>query len=137
MPELLPVLSLRARIAVVKDLYQGETVGYGLDYRAASDRKIAVLAIGYADGLPRSLSNGRGRALIHGQNAPVIGRICMDQTIVDVTGISDVKTGETAVLLGGCGDAEITAYEWADAAGTITNEILSRLGTRLPRIMAE
>lgn len=134
---LVPVLSLKAKIAVVKDLYQGETAGYGSAYTAASDRKIAVLAIGYADGLPRSLSNGRGRVLIHGQYAPVIGWICMDQTIVDVTGIPDVKAGETAVLLGRCGDAEITAYEWADTAGTITNEILSRLGARLPRIMAE
>lgn len=132
---LVPVLSLKARIAALKDLYQGESAGYGLAYTAESDRKIAVLAIGYADGLPRSLSNGRGRVLIHGQNAPVIGRICMDQTIVDVTGISDVKAGECAVLLGSCGDETITAYEWAEAAGTITNEILSRLGARLPRIL--
>lgn len=130
---LIPVLSLKARIAVVKDLYRGESVGYGLAYTAASYRKIAVLTIGYADGLPRGLS--QGRVLVHGKSAPVIGRICMDQTIVDVTGISNVKPGETAVLLGRCGGEEITVYEWAEQAGTITNEIVSGLGARLPRIM--
>ena len=134
---LVPVLSLKARIAVVKDLYPGESAGYGLAYTATERRKIAVLAIGYADGMPRSLSGGGGRVLIHGKSAPIVGRICMDQTIVDVTGTPDVKAGDTAVLLGRCGDAEITAYEWAEKTGTITNEILSRLGARLPRIMAE
>ena len=129
--KLYPVLSLKARIAAVKDLYQGESAGYGLDYRAEEDRKIAVLAIGYADGLPRSLSGGRGRVLIHGQSAPVVGRICMDQTIVDITGIPGVKAGETAVVIGRSGGEEITAYEVAEEAGTITNEVLSRLGKRL------
>ena len=132
---LVPVLSLKARIAVVKDLYQGESVGYGLDYTADKDRRIAVLSIGYADGLPRSLSGGRGRVLIHGQCAPVIGRICMDQTIVDITGIEGVKAGESAVLIGRSGKEEITAYELAEGAGTITNEILSRLGERLERVV--
>lgn len=129
--KLYPVLSLKARIAVVKDLYRGESAGYGLDYIAGEDKKIAVLAIGYADGLPRCLSEGRGRVLIHGQSAPVIGRICMDQTIVDVTGIPGVRAGESAVVIGRSGGEEITAYEIAKEAGTITNEVLSRLGRRL------
>jgi alanine racemase len=129
--KLYPVLSLKARIVAVKDLYQGESAGYGLDYRAEEDRKIAVLAIGYADGLPRSLSGGKGRVLIHGQSAPVVGRICMDQTIVDITGIPGVKAGETAVVIGRSGGEEITAYEVAEEAGTISNEVLSRLGKRL------
>lgn len=132
---LYPVLSLKARIALVKDLYRGESAGYGLAYRAGEDRKIAVLAIGYADGLPRCLSDGAGRVLIHGQNAPVIGRICMDQTIVDITGISGVKAGDTAVVIGRSGGEEITAYEIAEKAGTITNEVLSRMGKRLSRVM--
>lgn len=132
---LAPVLSLKARIALVKDIYPGESVGYGLTYTAQTAGKIAALSIGYADGLPRSLSCGKGRVLIHGQNAPIIGRICMDQTMVDITGIPDVKAGEIAVLLGRCGGEEITAYEWAEKAGTITNEILSRLGARLPRVL--
>lgn len=129
--KLYPVLSLKARIAAVKDLYRGESAGYGLDYKAGEDKKIAVLAIGYADGLPRCLSEGRGRVLIHGQSAPVIGRICMDQTIVDVTGIPGVRAGESAVVIGRSGGEEITAYEIAKEAGTITNEVLSRLGRRL------
>ncbi len=69
--------------------------------------------------------------LIHGQSAPVVGRICMDQTIVDITGIPGVKAGETAVVIGRSGGEEITAYEVAEEAGTITNEVLSRLGKRL------
>lgn len=129
--KLYPVLSLKARIAAVKDLYRGESAGYGLDYKAEEDKKIAVLAIGYADGLPRCLSEGRGRVLIRGQSAPVIGRICMDQTIVDVTGIPGVRAGESAVVIGRSGGEEITAYEIAKEAGTITNEVLSRLGKRL------
>lgn len=133
--KLYPVLSLKARIAVVKDLYLGESAGYGLDHKAGEDKKIAVLAIGYADGLPRSLSEGRGRVLIRGQSAPVIGRICMDQTIVDVTGIPGVRAGESAVVIGRSGGEEITAYEIAKEAGTITNEVLSRLGKRLVRVM--
>ena len=133
--KLYPVLSLKARIAAVKDLYQGESAGYGLDYKAGEDKKIAVLAIGYADGLPRCLSEGRGRVLIHGQSAPVIGRICMDQTIVDVTGIPGVRAGESAVVIGRSGGEEITAYEIAKEVGTITNEVLSRLGRRLVRVI--
>ena len=133
--KLRPVLSLRTRIAVVKEVYAGESIGYGCAYVAEDTRKIAVLAIGYADGLPRSLSDGRGRVLIHGQSAPVLGRICMDQTIVDITEIPGVKAGEIAAVIGRSGDQEITAYEWAESAGTITNEILSRIGGRVQRIV--
>ena len=128
-----PVMSVKARIAVVKDLYQGESAGYGFSCEAAEDRRIAVLSIGYADGLPRSLSCGRGRVLIHGKSAPIAGMICMDQTIVDITGIGDVKAGETAVIIGRDGEEEITAYEIAEKAETITNEIVSRMGERLAR----
>lgn len=131
---LMPVMTVKARIAAVKELYQGESAGYGLEYKAEEDRKIAVLAIGYADGLPGSLSGGRGRVLIHGKSAPVVGRICMDQTIVDITGIGSVKVGDVAVIIGRDGGEEITAYEIAEKAGTITNEIVSRMGERLFRI---
>ncbi len=131
---LMPVMTVKARIAAVKELYQGESAGYGLEYKAEEDRKIAVLAIGYADGLPGSLSGGRGRVLIHGKSAPVVGRICMDQTIVDITGIGSVKAGDVAVIIGRDGGEEITAYEIAEKAGTITNEIVSRMGERLFRI---
>ncbi len=130
-----PVLSLKARIAAVKVLYAGESAGYGLQFTADKDMKIATLAIGYADGLPRSLSGGVGSVLIHGQKAPVIGRICMDQTIVDVSGIEGVQAGDTAVLIGHSGELEISVCDLAEQTGTITNEILSRMGARLERVV--
>ena len=130
-----PVLSLKARIALVRTLEAGEGAGYGLAYRAPSRRRIAVLTIGYADGLPRSLSQGRGYVLIGGRRAPIVGNICMDQTLVDVTEIPEAKAGDTAVLIGACGAGRLTAYDMAEASGTITNEILSRLGPRLERIL--
>lgn len=130
-----PVLSLKARVAAVKELHVGEGTGYGLQFVAKEDRKMAVLAIGYADGIPRSLSGGVGFALIQGRRAPVLGRICMDQLTVDVTDIPGVRPGDTAVLIGRSGEEEITAGMVAEQAGTITNEILSRLGPRLERIV--
>ncbi len=130
-----PVLSVKARIAVVKDLRQGENAGYGLQFTARQPMKIATAAIGYADGLPRSLSGGIGRVLIRGHEAPIAGRICMDQTLIDVTAIPDVRAGDIAVVIGRSGEREITAGDIAEEAGTITNEILSRLGERLERLM--
>ena len=132
-----PVLSLKTRIAAVKELLPGESAGYGICYTAQEKRTLAILAIGYADGLPRSFSCGKGFVLIRGKKAPIIGRICMDQTIVDVTEIPDVAAGESAVLIGSQGECQITACDWAQAAGTITNEILSRLGGRLERMWKE
>ena len=133
--DLRPVLSVKARVALVKDLYAGETAGYGLGYIAESNRKIAVLSIGYADGIPRDLSCGKGRVLIAGSEAPIIGLICMDQLLVDVTDIPDAAAGDTAVLIGTSGSRQITACDLAEQTGTITNEILSRLGNRLNRII--
>lgn len=134
--ELRPVLSLKARIALVRNLYQGEGAGYGHQFRAERDTKIAVVSIGYADGLPRSLSNGIGGALVHGHIAPIVGRICMDQTLLDVTDIPAVVSGDIAVFIGKSGNQEITACDVAEQAGTISNEILSRLGERLERRLA-
>lgn len=130
-----PVLSLKARISVVRDLKAGECAGYGMDYCAKKDLKIAVLTIGYADGLPRELSEGKGQVLIHGRRAEIIGRICMDQTLVDVTDIEDVKAGDVAVLIGCSGAETISALDIAEQADTITNEVLSRFGGRLNRIV--
>lgn len=130
-----PVLSLKARVASVKELSAGEGAGYGLAFVAKGPTRIAVLAIGYGDGLPRALGNGTGLVLLRGRKAAILGRICMDQTLVDVTEIPDVRAGDTAVLIGRSKGAELTAYEMAEAAGTITNEILSRMGSRLERIL--
>ena len=131
-----PVLSLKARVASVRNLCPGESAGYGLAFTAKEAARIAVLSIGYADGLPRELSCGRGNVLLHGVKAPIIGKICMDQTIVDVSGIPQVQAGDTAVLIGNMDGAEITAAETAAQCGTITNELLSRLGERLERVFS-
>lgn len=133
--DLRPVLSLRARVARVQAVRQGEGVGYDLKFTATRNSRIAVLSIGYADGLPRNLSCGVGNVLLHGSKAPIVGRICMDLTLVDVTDIPDIAPGDVAVLIGKSGDLEITACDLAEQADTISNEILSRLGERLERIM--
>ncbi|MCM1325213.1 MAG: serine racemase VanT catalytic subunit [Bacteroidales bacterium] len=134
-PNLMPILSVKARVAVVKTLLQGESAGYGMQYIAGQDAKIGVITIGYADGFPRALSHGRGSVLINGHKAPIIGNICMDQTIVDITDIPDVKAGDIAVIIGQSGELEITAYDLAEQTDSITNEVLSRLGARLERII--
>lgn len=130
-----PVLSLYCRIASIKELAQDEGAGYSLAFTAKRPTKIAILTIGYADGLPRELSCGVGSVLINGHRAHIVGRICMDQTMADITDIPDVNAGDIAVIIGKSGKEEITAYDLAEQTGTITNEILSRLGARLERIM--
>lgn len=128
-----PVLSLKARVAHVQEIPAGEGVGYDLTFVPRRPSRVAALAIGYADGLPRSLSCGVGNILLHGRRAPIVGRICMDQTLVDVTDIPDAAPGDTAVLIGRSGGQELTACQVAEQAGTITNELLSRMGPRLDR----
>lgn len=131
--DLRPVLSLKARIGCVKEINAGEGAGYGLMWRAEEKRILAVAAIGYADGIPRGLSN-RGYALVRGKRAPIAGRICMDQLLLDVTDIPFVSPGDEAVFIGKSEDLEIKTEEMAAKANTISNEILSRLGQRLERI---
>lgn len=129
-----PVLSLKARVGCVRDLPEGEAAGYGLTYTAGSSRRIAIVTAGYGDGLPRSLSNC-GHALVRGRRVPVIGRICMDQLTLDVTDVPGTVPGDEVVFIGRSGESEIRAEEMAEDAGTITNEILSRLGGRLKRMI--
>ena len=133
--QLRPVLSLRARVASVRRLSQGESAGYDMAYTAARVASIATVTIGYADGLPRSLSEGKGCVLLHGQRAPIIGRICMDQLLVDVTALPHTRPGEIVTLIGRDGRESISAADLADACGTITNELLSCLGARLERLI--
>ena len=128
-----PVLSLKAQVAQVRTLEAGEQAGYDLQFTAQRPTKLAVLTIGYGDGLPRSLSCGVGAALVGGRKAPIAGRVCMDQTLVDVTDCPPVAPGDTAVLIGTSRGLEITACDLAKETGTIANEILSRLGARLER----
>ena len=131
---LYPVLSLRARIASVHQLLPGESAGYDMAYTAPFPAAIATVTIGYADGLPRSLSQGKGTVLIHGKSAPIVGRICMDQLLADVTAIPQVKPGDIATIIGCDGQESISAADLAGACGTITNELLSCLGPRLERV---
>ena len=94
---------------------------------------MATLPVGYADGCGRLLSN-RGQVLIRGQRVPIVGRVCMDMTMVDVSGLPDVRVGDEAVLIGRQGADEITADEVAELQGTISYEVLCRIGPRVPRI---
>lgn len=135
--DLRPVLSIRSRIVLVRTVQAGETVGYGRDFTARRDSRIAILPIGYADGIPRCLSSGKGTVLVNGQKAPIIGRICMDQCTIDVTDIPDAKPGTLVTLVGKDGECEITVSQVADSAGTISNELLSRLGRRLPAVVRQ
>lgn len=128
-----PVLSLKARIACVKRLHKGEALGYGLTYKAGKEMQIAAVAVGYADGILRELSN-KGFALINGQKAAIVGRVCMDQLMVDVTDIKGVSCGDEAIFIGKSRNSEIMAADLADSINTISNEILSQLGSRLGRV---
>lgn len=129
-----PVLSLKARVASVKELPAGESAGYGLTYTADNTRRLAIVSAGYADGIPRSLSNC-GETLVKGRKVPIIGRICMDQLTLDVTDVPEILPGDEAVFIGRSGKYRFTAEDMAEKAGTITNEILSRLGSRLHRVV--
>lgn len=129
--DLRPVLSIRARIAAVKQIAPGESVSYGRVYIASSPIKAATVTIGYADGLPRNLSEANSYVLLHSQKAPIIGRICMDQLIIDVTQIDNVKPNDVVTLIGTDGVQQIRCEDIAMKCKTITNEILSRLSVRL------
>lgn len=131
--DLKPAMELKARVILVKELDAGTPISYGRIYETTRKSIIATLPVGYADGYSRLLSNC-GRVLIHGQYAPVVGRVCMDQCMVDVTDIPGVKTGDEAVLIGHQGDNEITADEIADITGTINYEVVCLVGKRIPRV---
>lgn len=130
-----PVLSLKAKIGAIREIAAGERLGYGLDFVAKRKSRIAIVTIGYADGLPRALSNGKGRVLIGGEYAPIVGRICMDQLTVDISHLPEQKVGAEVVFIGEQGTKRIFVEEIAEQCGTISNEILSRLGDRPERLV--
>ena len=129
--ELRPVLSWKCRLAQVKTVAAGATVGYDLTFRATSDRRIGILPLGYYDGYDRGLSN-HGAVLVRGRRAPIAGRVAMNMCMVDVTGIDAVE-GDEVVLIGEQNGATITADEVAAWADTIAYEILARIHPSLPR----
>lgn len=134
-PKLKPILSLKSQVVDLHVLKEGETAGYDLQYEAQKESVLATLSIGYVDGVPRSLSCGKGKVLICGTVCPIVGRICMDQLMVDVSEIAQqVHVGDEAVLIGKQGDKEISIYDVAEACDSIPVEIMGRLGSRVDRI---
>jgi alanine racemase len=131
--DLKPVLEVKARITHIKALEAGTGVSYGHTFVAPKDMTLAVVGIGYADGVPRLLSN-KMQVLINGQSVPQVGSITMDQMMLDVSAISDLQTGDVITLLGQNGHSRISADDWADQIGTISWEILCGFKHRLPRI---
>jgi len=134
--DLRPAMTLTARIAQLKQMSPGETLSYGGTHTVEKTSRVALLPIGYADGYPRSLSN-RADVLVHGKRCPQVGRICMDQLLVDVSDVIEAAVGDEAVLLGRSGGEEITVWELAEKADSIHHEIVSRMGSRLPRRFIE
>ncbi len=130
--ELQPVLSWSTRIAAVKTLAPGEAVGYGARFTADGPRRVAILPLGYADGLDRRLE-GRGEVLVAGRRAPIVGSVCMDMVTADVTGLP-VAVGDDVVLVGRQGRESISIVDVAEWSGTIAYEVLCRIGARVERI---
>jgi len=128
-----PVLSWKTRVLTVKEIAAGEAVGYMGTYVTKEKSRVAVLPVGYADGYPRLLSN-RARVIVRGEYAPVIGRVSMDLTIVDVGKIPGVVVGDEVVLIGASGGKRVDACELAELCETVPYEILCGLSQRVPRV---
>ena len=131
--DLRPALSLKTKIVFIKDVPAGRSISYGRTYTTQSHTKIATLPIGYADGYGRILSN-KAEVLVKGEKAPVVGKVTMDQTMINVGHIKDVKEGDEVVLIGKQGHNEITTERLARLAGTIPYEIVCSITDRVPRI---
>lgn len=128
-----PALSLKSCIVFLKELEQGRAVSYGATYETSGNQRIATIPVGYGDGYPRSLSN-RGYVLVHGRRAPICGRICMDQFMVDVTDIPEAAEGDTVTLVGTDGAETITMEGIGELSGRFNYEFACDLGKRIPRV---
>lgn len=128
-----PAMELKSHISYMKVLKAGAEVSYGGTFKAQRDMKVATIPVGYADGYPRSLSN-KGAVLIHGKKAPIIGRVCMDQFMVDVSHIPEAQKGDEATLIGKDGDQFISMEEIGDLSGRFSYEFACDIGKRVPRI---
>lgn len=126
-----PVMEWRAHITHIKELEPGREISYGGTYKTGETRRIATIPVGYADGYPRCLSN-KGKVLINGEFAPITGRVCMDQFMVDITGI-DAKVGDTVVLVGKSGSKELSMEEVSERAYSFNYELPCRVARRVPR----
>lgn len=132
--DLRPVLSLKSKVVLIRSMKKGESMGYDRKFTAKRDSKVAILPIGYADGLPRNLSCGKGNVLINQSLVPIIGRVCMDQLVVDITDVKDISINTVATLIS-AKERKLSASIVANEAESITNELLSRLGRRLPVVV--
>jgi alanine racemase len=128
-----PALRWRTEVALVKTVEAGTPVSYGRTYRAPARERIATLPVGYGDGLFRLLSN-KGEVLIHGRRCPIVGRVCMDQTMVRLPDDVAVEPGDEVILIGAQGDNRITASDMAGTVGTINYEIVCAISRRVPRV---
>ena len=131
--KLAPVMELKSHITYVKDVPAGAAISYGGTYVADKKRRVATIPVGYADGYPRQLSN-KGWVLIHGKKAPILGRVCMDQFMADVTEIDNVKKGDEVTLLGRDGDEFISIEEMGDLCGRFSYEFACDISPRVPRV---
>lgn len=134
--DLKPVMTLKCRIADIKDIKSGDAVSYNRRFIAPRDMRIAVLGFGYADGLPRSLS-GSGEVLIHGKRCPILGNVCMDLTLVDVSHVPEASAFDEAVIFGFSEGAFLSPDELARLSGTISYELLTSVSKRVPRTYPE
>jgi alanine racemase len=128
-----PSLSFKTQVAQVKDVPAGECISYGCTYVTERATRVAVLPVGYADGFRRGPTNW-GSVLIHGQEAPLLGRVCMDQCMIDVSHIPQTRVGDEVVLIGRQGSATLTAEQVAQRLGTINYEVVSEILARVPRV---
>ena len=127
-------MTWKTRIGLVRDMPKGSSISYGRTFITPRAMRIATLSAGYADGYPRHLSNRDTSVLVHGKRCALLGRVTMDLMMIDVSDIRDIKPGDEVVLMGRQGDEEISAGELAERAGTITWEIITRIGSRVRRV---
>ena len=131
--QLKPAMQIKSHISYVKTVPAGEGISYNATYRTEHEMRIATIPVGYGDGYPRRLSNC-GHVLVHGKSVPIIGRICMDQFMVDVTKVPEVKQGDVVTLLGTDGEESITAEELGILSGSFHYEVVCDVGKRIPRV---
>lgn len=132
-PRFQPIMSLKANVSLVKEVEAGVSISYGRNFTTANEAKIATISIGYADGVSRSISNRFKEVSIHGQRVPMIGNICMDQILIDVSSVDDVQEGDVVTLIGKDNDQELKIDEFTRLAETINNESLCWWSARIPR----
>jgi alanine racemase len=135
-PDLRPALSYRSQIVVVRTVPAGASIGYGGSFHAPHDMRVGVVPVGYADGVPRALSN-RGAFVVDGALCPIVGRVAMNMTQIDLTRAPKARVGSVVTLIGRDGDAAVAADDWATWADTINYEIVTRLPSDLPRTYVE